>query len=464
MNDRTHFLLSCAILVLVISLALRPQLTELPPQISVQESNIPQEPSLNSIQQFLEIEEGLTMVSMEPALPDQPEIKKNRLHLNRDRREFIPMNVVPLQAKTNRKPATQTSAVSAQKPQITTPQARQISSRENRQLEQFDSNASSLIDQSQDSFSRGLLSLSDYQLALNIAYQSKIDVGEIRGAKGAKIGQLTAKQALLEQAVDQLKMLNQPAAHRWYGDLLHSRLMLAQNQYEIAAASDNQYQKGLALREINRLSEQYYSVRRQELQVGEADLNEYRRAARSIFVANLETNSFQRTQQNDLSNLADFTRQLEGIQKAVETLAERGAGLGRKDLVELSQAQLSFAQGNYYRQQKDDRRSRAMFEQSQQHAKAAWEVRMNTYYPNGTATLHELTSAWIMWRSADTELNKSDTSTSVKPDRDLTAGLDRMLNLTSQIEDRRGRMASDISLVNCLKDSELLTELKKKSE
>jgi len=45
-------------------------------------------------------------------------------------------------------------------------------------------------------------------------------------------------------------------------------------------------------------------------------------------------------------------------------------------------------------------------------------------------------------------------------DMGIKAGLDRMVNTAEMIRDRRGRIASDISLVRCLKNSEILTDLK----
>ncbi|QGQ21711.1 hypothetical protein F1728_02965 [Gimesia benthica] len=464
MNDRTHFFLSCGILVLVVSLALRPQPSEFLSPVTAQNLTIQQETSLESIHRFLEIEEGLATVSLAPAELDLAEVKTVRLPSKPDRREFIPMNVVPLQEKQDPGPSSASAAVPAQKPQVSSPVVKRISSQENRQLRQFESNASDLIDQSYDSFSRGLMTLSDYQLALNVAYQTRINVADLRDAKNARVRILSEKQALLEKAVEQLQMMNQPAAQGWFGDVVHARLILAQNQYEIAVAAEKKDQMGFALREINRLSDQYHSVRKQELMVGAADLNEYRRASRSVFVANLETNSFDNREEDNGSNLADYIRRLERIQENVDLLSERGAGLGRKDLVELSRAQLAYVQGNSYRHQKDERMSRMKFEQSRKHAQEAWEVRMNDYYPRGTSDLHELTSAWIMWRSADAELKQSETTKSSETDRELQAGLDQMLNLTGQIQDRRGRMASDISLVYCLKDAELLAQLKQKSE
>ena len=464
MNDRTHFFLSCGILVLVISLALRPQSSELLLPASAEKITSQPESSLESIHRFLEVEEGLAMVSLAPAELETTDVKSAKLQAKPDRREFIPMNVVPLQKKQDPNPTSAPAAVPARKPQISAPVIKRITSRESRQLRQFESNASDLVAQSEDSFSRGLMPLSDYQLALNVAYQTRVNVAELRGSEDARVRLLSDKQAILQNAVEKLEMMNQPAAQGWFGDVVHARLILAQNQYEIAAATGDKDQMGFSLREINRLSEQYFSVRKQELMVGAADLNEYRRAARAVFVANLETNSFDDRQEDNLSNLADYIRRLERVQESVGLLSERGAGLGRKDLVELSQAQFAYVQGNSYRHQKEERKSTLMFEQSRQHAKKAWDVRINEYYPQGTADLHELTSAWIMWRSADAELKQTGTTQSVGTDRELQAGLDRMLNLTGQIQHRRGRMASDISLVYCLKDSELLSELKQKSE
>jgi len=467
MNDRTHFFLSCAILVFIVSLALRPQVSALSPRESALDLERKHRPTIQSIHRFLEMEEGVTAVSIRPTQSILKDDKADRLTQARDRQEFIPMNVVPLQGKSNSTPPPAGSSVPARKPQ--TPQVAQtrdskLSRAMSRQLMQIESNASDLISQSQDAFSRGLLSLSDYQLALNIGYQSKIDCGEFRGVKDVRVIQLSEKQNLLVRAVKQLQMMNQPAARGWYGDVVHARLILAQNRYDLAAASENKEQQGFALQDINRLTNQYFSIRKEELAVGEVDLNEYRRASQSVFDANRESNAFFKNQDNELANLSEYTRRLEGIQKTVEMMADRGAGRGRQDLVELSQAQLAYFQGNYYRQANDDRRSSQLFGQSSQHAKAAWEVRINTYYPAGTASLHELTTAWIMWKSADAESQKLQTAVSVESDPQLATGLDRMINLTGQIQDRRGRMASDVSLIYCLKDADQLAEIKKETE
>lgn len=466
MNDRTHFFLSCTILVLIVSLALRPQTSAISPQASAQTPDRQHRRSVKNIHQFLDVEEGFATVLIEPAEPESPDQTRAGTGPVHDRQEFIPMNVVPLLGNAKQTTAPADGGIQARKPQITVrkPKATEMTSALSRRLKQIDSNADGLISQSQDAFSRGLMSLSDYQLALNIAYRSKIEVGELRGIKNAAVNQLRAKSELLQSAVDKLQWLNQPASQGWYGDVAHAQLLLAQNEYEIAAASGNEGQKGFALQNINRFTNQYFSVRKAELGVGEADLIEYGRAAKSVFEANLETNDFHGNESHNLANLAEYASRLEGIQKAVEYMGDRGAGMGRKDLVELSQAQAAYLQANYFRHKKEDRLSRKQFEQSSQHARAAWEVRMNTYYPAGTASLHELTSAWILWKSADMELQKSESTSTEKSDRQLTAGLDRMINLTGQIQDRRGRMASDVSLIYCLKDADALSELKQKSE
>ena len=139
-------------------------------------------------------------------------------------------------------------------------------------------------------------------------------------------------------------------------------------------------------------------------------------------------------------------------------------GLGRKDLVDLSKSHLDYVEGNLSRQRQDKAGSQKFFDASKENAKAAWDVRINNYYPLGTATLHEVTSAWILWKSADQELKTFKEESSPVAGRELAAGLDQMINLTRSIEDRRGRMASDISLIYCLKDAEFLAELKQKSK
>lgn len=455
MNDRTHFLLSCGLLILVISLVLRPQTSFPLPQQPAREAVSQQTLSLESIHRFLEIEEGLDAVDIEPPEFIVAEVKTTPVKADR---KYIPLNVVPIKTSEKKSPET------AQKIDIVSPKTRAIPRKLERQLDQVEANASDLIRQSEDSFSRGLLTLSDYELALNIAYQSKISVSETRDLKNARINLLQEKQNLIGQAVDQLQRMNQPAAQGWYGDVVHARLMRAQNQFEIAKALEDPDLKRSAVRDINLLASEYYHIRKLELGVGAADLDEYRRAARAVFVANLERNALTDNQRENAANLAEFASRLQGIQADVEMLSVRGAGLGRKDLVDLSKSHLAYVEGNLSRQREDKAGSQKFFDASKENAKAAWDVRINSYYPLGTATLHEVTSAWILWKSADQELKTFKEESSSVAGRELTAGLDQMINLTRSIEDRRGRMASDISLIYCLKDAEFLAELKQKSK
>ncbi|QDT42260.1 hypothetical protein Pan241w_23420 [Gimesia alba] len=414
-------------------------------RLASQEPPVIEAPPLD-LQSFLDVEEGsaTSLVS----LPQSTHFEGGK------KKQFIPLNVVP-QQKSQQSPKVQIVATkrSASKRQG-------ISSNLRKQLEQSESNADQLVGQSTDAFSRGLLSLSEYHLALNIGFDTKLKAAEIRQTKQANISFLNQKQQLFQQAVEQLQAFDQPAAQGWYGDLVHARLLLAQNQYEIADATKNIDRQQAALSQISNLSREYFNIRKAELQIGEADLSEFRRASRAVYLANQESQYLYGRDKNDTAGLSVYVRELEEIQTELQWMANRDAGMGRNDLLSLSKSHLAYTRGKYYQKKDHKNESRKYFQESMQYSQDAWKERINVYYPAGTASLHDLTSAWIMWNASGTEYTELESRDSGTINREIQAGLDQMLNIAERIRDRRGRMASDISLVRCLKNSEMLKEFK----
>ncbi|MCA9004563.1 MAG: hypothetical protein KDA70_04760 [Planctomycetaceae bacterium] len=452
MSDRIHFCISFSLLFFMVGLVIAPsssQSTSSEPPLRYQAPI----QSHRTVQDFLNEEfEQTVFVSINKVAP---EIK------NREIDQYIPLNVVPqnMAGKTEQQPP-----VTALKPKIQFQQQsrpeNQFSSRAVRQkLEQTIATANDLINQSENSFTRGLLPLVDYNLALNLAYDSKIKVASLQNRERIKLQLLNEKRNLIQNAVEQLQAMNQPAAQGWYGDLVHARLILAQNDYEIASALSNRDLQQAALGQINRFANEYHSVREEEFRVGEAGLGEFRRASRAVNLARQEQNFFNGVKKDETS-LLNYTEDLRQIESAVDWFASNGAGLGRADLVDLSKAHLNYVQGKYYQNLDRESDSQKYFNDSLGQSKAAWELRINQYYPLGTASLHDITTTWILWNASGSALSELKSSQSETIKQDITAGLDRMVNIADQITDRRGRMASDISLVHCLKNSEFLDELK----
>ncbi|QDT89560.1 hypothetical protein [Gimesia algae] len=453
MSDRIHFCFSCSLLLFMVGLVIAPSGSQSPlPEPSLHSHTSFQ--SQQTVQNFLDEEsEQTAFVSLNEGLPE----KKNK-----DIKHYIPLNVVPqiMAGKTEQQSPAPVPALKPknqlrnQKPLKTRSSSRTL----RRNLEQTVTTANDLIKQSENSFSRGLIPLADYNLALNLAYDTKIKAAEIQNQGRAKLQLLNEKRNLIQTAVEQLQAFNQPAAQGWYGDLVHARLILAQNDYEIAGVSQNRDRQQTALGQISRLSDQYYSIRDEEFQVGEAGLTEYRRASRAINLARQEQNLFHGMKKDERS-LMNYAEDLRQIESAVEWFSSNGAGLGRADLVDLSKAHLNYVQGQYYQKQNKESESQQFFNESMQQSKAAWELRIDQYYPRGTANLHDITTSWILWNASGTELSELKSSQSATIKKELTSGLDRMVNTADQITDRRGRLAGDISMVHCLKNSEFLIEL-----
>lgn len=410
------------------------------------------------LQEFLNEESGnaTALVSLTPSANSEPgQVKKQPV---------IPMNVVPQQQKSVTVKPKQATITRPQRKQTTTASVVHtpgFSSKERNQLQLADAQATQLVNSSTDAFRRGLLSLSEYHLALNIGFENKQKVADFRQVRRARINLLKQKRELFQQAVEQLQAFDQPAAQGWYGDLVHAKLLLSQNQYELAAETKDAALQRAALIRISNLSKEYFAIRKVELDVGEADLSEFRRASRSVYVANQEQYFFNSGGQQDAMVIGDYVRELESIQDEVEWMASRGAGLGRNDLLNLSKAHLAYMQGKYYQLQDQDERSQNAFQDSMEYSRAAWNERINRYFPVGTASLHDLTASWIMWNAAGSEFSESQLSRSSQVHTELQTGLDRIVNIADRIRDHRGRMASDISLVHSLKSSDFLNQLGK---
>lgn len=480
MNDRIHFCISSSIICLMISFVFWSRVPATSHSVAIQEP-VSEDQFEETIYSFLDREKELAIpvahhpvsTVSEPVSFSEPiSLASEDVNL----KTYIPLNVVPELKKAQSKQTHDIKQKSISKPKTNKAKAESRSviskpthskphvvSREVRKhLERTENRANQLIRQSQDSFSRGLISLVDYNLALNIAIDSNVKAAEIRQTKDGRLPLLIQKQEMIQKAAEQLENFGQPASRGWYGDVIHAKLILAQNQYEIAKESKDSDRQQAALDEISKISSDYYAVRKAELQVGEADLTEFRRASRSIFVASQERNLLLGQDQNDTTGFANYARSLEDIKSEVEWLSDKGAGLGRSDLLDLSQSELSYTQGKYYLKSNQKDKGQKMLTDSMQYAKAAWSTRIDTYYPVGTASLHDISKAWIMWKAAETEVAELMPNGSTTSDRELKLGLDRMVSTADSIKDRRGRNACDISLVHCLKDSSTLSELEQK--
>ncbi|QDT98151.1 hypothetical protein V144x_36360 [Gimesia aquarii] len=415
------------------------------------------EPGLQqSIHRFLNSEGESIATDMEQSFTSYNSNLEHEYH-----NKFIPLNVVPERTGTQKQKSHSEKVHSAKKI-IFSPKKRRDSAQLKKHLRQTENRANDLVRQSTNSFTRGLMPLVDYNLALKIAFDTKIEVAEIQKTKQNKGFLLEQKQQLIQQAVEQLQEFDQPASQGWYGDLVHAKLLLAQNQYEIARVNQDRDAQQFALEAISKNSAEYYAIRNIEAQVGEADLSEYRRALSSVNNANQELDLFYQNTKNDTASFETYERRLEEIKTDINWMASNGAGLGRADLLDLSKAHLSYAKGKYSLNNNRKGRSQELFTESMQYAKAAWNLRANQYYPAGTASLHDVTSSWLMWKAAGTELADLKTTDSQSIDKELNVGLDQMLNLADSIRDRRGRLDSDVSLVHCLKNSEKLSDYKRK--
>ncbi|HAH47148.1 MAG TPA: hypothetical protein DCM07_20295, partial [Planctomycetaceae bacterium] len=198
MSDRIHFCISCSLLLFMVGLVIAPSSSHSP----LPEQPLPSQSSVEtrqSVQNFLDEESAQTaLVSINAGLSAKQ---------NGDVGHYIPLNVVPENMAGKR---VQQSPVTAPRPENQNQLKKQSFSRELRQkLEQTVTTANQLISQTEDTFSRGLIPLSDYHLALNLAYDTKIRAADVQNQGRAKL-LLNEKRALIQKAVEQLQAFDQP--------------------------------------------------------------------------------------------------------------------------------------------------------------------------------------------------------------------------------------------------------------
>jgi hypothetical protein len=287
---------------------------------------------------------------------------------------------------------------------------------------------------SADSFRRGLLPLSDH--LQHLALTCEIESGAERAGQ-ALVNPLHSRAAQqriarLSDVVALLEQFQQPAAAGWAADLALSRLVLSRAISEAAA------QRGKTSAAPPMTSaEQHLAAEQYELRLWDAEMGLAGPPALVAAAAWLNVSP-------ELKR--DF---LEQVVAATQEWHDVGAGIGREDRLfqaRLDLALLDAAPRETYDGPAVDRRA---VRESDDYAARLFDARLR-FYSAGTASLHDLSEAWLVRRRLHQAAAAAPSAVTPDMQAKREHSLTRLVQLADGTADLRGRHAADVAFVHLL--------------
>lgn len=283
-------------------------------------------------------------------------------------------------------------------------------------------------------FQRGLLPVVDFlehhAAAEEVRLQSLSDPEDPIAIRQT----MQPRRDALYKAIQQLERFRQPAAEGWAADLLLLRHTLAQADLQQAFwTGDRSKISGLSeVRE--KIAWEHYCQR-----VFDAQFLGHGSLLGLI----------------DSAALLNLSPELEisARTRAVETLNrwhQQGAGIGRSDLVRLANLQLTEAQLSI-RDVRLPQAALAHYIEADHQAGQLFADQLR-YWPQGTTTLAELSRSWRLRRQIQDQALWVDLDLPESSRNSLANDLTSLERLSQSIQDRRGRISSDVLYVQVLRE------------
>ncbi len=296
-----------------------------------------------------------------------------------------------------------------------------------------------LIDQSRDSFDRGLVPLVDHLDQFSLAANLNQRLATSQNNRETQLEWQRLQVRNLEGVANQLERFRQPASAGWEADALLARLSLAQAQSRLAAFEGRPDTVAAAQRAINDLARQHWDKRMDDAEMGLATPLQLSRAAGLVFSS------------ENRSLAADRNFLTQAIQ-ATDRWNLAGIGIGRDDVRETFRFELARVD------LQSAKPGTAVFNAQAQRAEASVEKLFDTisqFQSQGTASLYDLASAWRQRQDLHTFLEDSRPEPlPAEWQQRRSNDLRQLGRLATQTADRRGRAAADISYVELLSLSE----------
>ncbi len=296
-----------------------------------------------------------------------------------------------------------------------------------------------LRNQSQPAFHRGLLPLTDLLEHLSLAEEADVRwVMSTQPLESAPSSQLLLSAVqpridALRLAVRRMEAFRQPAAANWQADVLLGKYVLAEAEEEAAKLSGDRGGEARAMRIESAMAIAHYQQRVFDARIlGHATLPDVTRAISFLNI--------------------DSTRKRQTLQRAVGTTQRwnaKGAGIGRSDQVLNASLQLALWDAEPRSPQVDESTVKRGLTEADR-LTAQLFATQRTYYSHGTATLADLSRAWQTRRQVHLLADVVGTTLPVASPVSYQQDLRELHQLASAVQDRRGRLASDVEFVHLL--------------
>lgn len=292
-----------------------------------------------------------------------------------------------------------------------------------------------LIQQSRDSFNRGLIPLVDHLDQVTLAASLNLRLASSQKNRETQLEWHRLQVRHLEEVATQLDRFQQPASAGWEADTLMARLSLAQAQVRLASFEKQAGKAELAQRTAGDLARKHWDQRLRDAQIGHATPMQLWRAAGLVF-----------SSENRSLN-ADRQYLTQAIQAADRWNLE-APGLSRADLRDALQFELDRVELLAAKPGTNSFRTQA------QRAETSSQKLFDTlaqYQTQGTASLYDVATAWHHRQELHVALaeNQKDPLPNDWTQRRV-ADLNRLRRIAAQTTDQRGRIAADLSYVELL--------------
>ena len=350
------------------------------------------------------------------------------------------------------------------KPKVATPKTsgppqssppRPLTVRERQRLQRANQAARNLVQESEQAFDRGLMSLQDHLLQLQTA-------DDVALSAAAMQDDSSALRQVLRHRVERLGTIRngyRSVNNYWPiapGDQALVETLLAQAQAELAAVEDERQtdRRAAANAHVVDWTERLTDATELEVVRGSGTPEEVLQARKirsDLRIPPENITAIQTALRDQRQEQAVFVQQL-------EQWAGVGSPLGRAD--RLAAARFELARLDYDLANLHGRaNARETAFRNGMQASSDWHAALAEYYPIGTASLFDLATAWQQRRGMVAQFT-ADTETS--PDRirrGLSQDFQEIRQMAAATQDRRGRIAADVQFVEVLGDRVVVDQI-----
>lgn len=289
--------------------------------------------------------------------------------------------------------------------------------------------SSSLAASSMDSFRRGLMPLHDHLDQLRIVADSEFRL--VGGTEGGRIQVAARHLGRMRQVERALSDFDQPNAEGWRADLYLARAMVAQAEFDLATAEGNPDAAEFAALRARILAERHVIERRFDSSLGLASLP-------MLLQAEMLTPDGAARGRELLVEVVRQTRRWN----------ELGAGIGRAD--RLFEAEFELARFDFFVAFDSEAQDiEASFRAASEASQRLLEQKIG-FYQSGTASLYEIARSWQNMREIVEYAASTKNGVSQATIEQSRNDLNRVVELATAKNDRRGRIGADVGYVSLI--------------